>query len=158
MTGKTQMNQRTLNSQTEEFVPCPETLAEWDKLAIDRLFSVEIMAKKCHLSTRQLRRRSVASRGASPSSWMRALRMQQAAVLLLKNLRTKEIAGQLGFKNPSGFCRAFKVFYKLCPKEFYRLHRPRERGVAAQAPVWPVIEIRFVLGRKCDTGHKRFGV
>jgi len=136
--------QRTLTgvpNEAEGFTPCPETDAEWDNLAIESLFSLETMAKKCQLSTRQLRRRSMSSRRGNPSSWMSPLRMVQAAAMVLKKLRTKEIADGLGFKNSSDFCRAFKVFYKVCPKEFYRLYRVAKPAIGPKDRTCPFMEI-----------------
>ena len=80
------------------------------------------MAKKCQVTSRQLRRDSVTSRGMNPSAWMDPLRMREGVILVLKQIRTKEIADKLGYL-PSGFCHAFKAVFKCTTKEFYKRHR-----------------------------------
>ena len=97
----------------------------------DNTSSAEL-AKLCHLSTSQLRRRFTALYGMPPIAYRNAIRTHLASELLLRTNRSiADIAEQLGYPSPSDFYRMFRKDYgtspsdyrkqQLCPKEIPKI-------------------------------------
>jgi len=54
----------------------------------------------------------------TPREWLRMMRMRQAAVLLESADSIKQVSYELGFKQPSHFCREFKLHHGVSASEF----------------------------------------
>lgn len=85
----------------------------------DEAFGVGQLAKACGICRRQLHRKLRALTNQSPSGFIRALRLQQAAVLIRQSGFTlSEIAYQTGFNTPNYFCKVFRREIGCTPNEY----------------------------------------
>ena len=83
------------------------------------LFGVNEMAQELGMSRVHLHRKMKAIAGIGPNEFIRKIRLQKAAELLLKEDSTiSEISEQTGFNSTTYFSSCFKAQYKLSPKEF----------------------------------------
>jgi len=90
----------------------------WEGLAEAAHYDANELAKLCGVSTRQLQRHFRRSFHCSPQSWLNERRLDLARDLLLSGESIKKVALDLGFKQPSHFCRQFKSRNKMTPSEF----------------------------------------
>ncbi len=70
--------------------------------------SVTELARRCHLSPTHFRRLFKLRTGASPKTWMAALRMTRAKELLAGGGSIKDTAARLGFRDVFHFMRCFR--------------------------------------------------
>jgi AraC-like DNA-binding protein len=85
----------------------------------DVQFGVEELASEVGLSRSHLNRKLNAIANMGPNSYIRKIRMEKAAELLLDGeLTISEISMDVGFNSISYFSRTFKSYYKLSPKAF----------------------------------------
>ena len=91
---------------------------KWEGLAETAHYNSSELARLCGISTRQLQRHFRRSFYCSPQSWLNERRLLAAQHLLLSGESIKKIALDLGFKQPSHFCRQFKIRNKMTPSEF----------------------------------------
>ena len=80
-------------------------------------YSVKALAKACGVSARHLRRFFLQRTGKTPRQWLRDWRQMRAIALLAGPRLIKQVADQLGFKQPSHFSRQFKHYHGLPPRE-----------------------------------------
>jgi len=91
----------------------------------DPEFSVENFAKEMAMSRVQLHRKLRALIGQAPSEFIRTLRLNKAAELLMQNKgNVSEIAYDVGFNNPTYFSSCFSKQFGLPPKEFLNRNNP----------------------------------
>jgi len=106
--------------QTDPFVT---TLNE---VVIDHLdsddFSVELIAKKINLSTRQLHRKVVDHTGLTPNKYFTFIRLKKSREFIYedRNISIAEVAYQTGFQKPSYFSKLFKELYGIAPKKYQK--------------------------------------
>ncbi len=98
-----------------------------DEKVIDHLsdarFGVEELAREAGLSRAHLHRKMKAIADIGPNDYIRKIRMQKAAELLLNGeLSVSEISLEVGFNSTSYFSSTFKSYYKLSPKAFIEKH------------------------------------
>lgn len=80
---------------------------------------VQDLADTFHLSSSRFIHRFTEHMGVSPMTYLIGLRMTQAEYLLTHtSLSVKEIAGQVGYKNPLYFSKVFKDHTKESPTTF----------------------------------------
>jgi len=91
---------------------------EWGLLAETAHYNSNELARLCGVSTRQLQRHFRRCFYCSPQSWLNEQRLLAAQQLLLSGESIKKVALDLGFKQPSHFCRQFKIRTKMTPSEF----------------------------------------
>lgn len=91
---------------------------EWEVLAEAAHYNSNELARLCGVSTRQLQRHFRRCFYCSPQSWLNEQRLLAAQQLLLSGESIKKVALDLGFKQPSHFCRQFKIRTKMTPSEF----------------------------------------
>jgi len=65
--------------------------------------------------------------GRSPKEWLNEQRMVAASFLLLSRGCVKEVSFELGFKQPSHFCREFKKVYSVTPVQYQAKQAVRSR-------------------------------
>jgi len=87
------------------------------------------LAKLSCVSLRQLQRYFKEDFGCSPSEWLAEKRVVDARALLMEAESVKEVAYQVGFKQPSHFCREFKRWFGTTPSEFCGRKTPYDDGV-----------------------------
>jgi transcriptional regulator GlxA family with amidase domain len=85
--------------------------------------TVESLARAAGLSRSSFMQRFTKVGGSSPLVVLRQLRMKKAAGLLKANVRSiEQIASAVGYKNQSGFSRAFRAIHGLDPMEYRATH------------------------------------
>ena len=90
----------------------------------DPEFNVEELAREIALSRAQLHRKLKALLGQNPSEFIRTIRLNQAAQLLvMKKGNVSEIAYDVGFNNPTYFSSSFRNQFGVSPTEFARRHK-----------------------------------
>lgn len=94
------------------------TCGEWEQLAAVAFYRAAKLARLRSISERQLQRQIRRVFGCSPQEWLNELRVAAAEQLLLAGRSVKEVSFDLGFKQPSHFCRVFKSFKRMTPSEF----------------------------------------
>jgi AraC family transcriptional activator of mtrCDE len=81
--------------------------------------TIESLARAAGLSRSSFMQRFTKLIGSSPLVVLRQLRMKKAAGLLEANVRSVEqIASAVGYKNRSGFFRAFRAVYGIDPMDY----------------------------------------
>jgi len=90
----------------------------WEELAPAAHYNAQELAKLCGISTRQLQRHFRFRFCCSPQSWLNHRRLLVAEELLLSGDSVKKVALDLGFKQPSHFCRVFKTWNHMPPSQF----------------------------------------
>ena len=105
------------------------------KLVEDNLlnkdFSVEEMSRMLAMSRVHLYKKLYSLTGKTPIEFIRFIRIQRAAQLLIKSdLTVSEVAYQVGFNHPKYFARYFKDFYKMLPSQYVAAHRQSKSEVA----------------------------
>jgi AraC family transcriptional regulator len=90
----------------------------WEELAVTARYDAKVLARLCGLSARQLQREYRRVLQCSPQSWLNERRMAAARSMLQAGVPVKRVAFELGFKQPSHFCRQFKSYNRLTPSEF----------------------------------------
>jgi len=93
-------------------------LERWEQLAGTARYDAKEFAKLSNLSVRQLQRDFRQNLERSPQDWLNEQRVKAARQLLLSGQPVKAVAFELGFKQPSHFCRQFKSFNNLTPSQF----------------------------------------
>ncbi|NWG28717.1 MAG: helix-turn-helix domain-containing protein [Ignavibacteriaceae bacterium] len=82
-------------------------------------FDTEKLAEEMFVSRRQLHRKLQAITGQGPGEFIRTLRLNRAAKMLIeKNLSVTQIAYEVGFESPAQFTRAFKKHFNVLPSDF----------------------------------------
>lgn len=90
----------------------------WEELAQAAHYDANKLAELCGVSTRQLQRHFRCRFHCSPQSWLNHRRLLAAEGLLLSGDSVKKVALDLGFKQPSHFCRQFKNRNHMTPSQF----------------------------------------
>lgn len=85
-------------------------------------FNLGKLAREAHLSTGYLSKLINKFAGASFREYLRAVRLEKAAELLLRDpkLSIKEIAAAVGYRHPGDFARHFKTAYGERPRDYRR--------------------------------------
>jgi len=99
----------------------------WEAVAaaLDRPWSLDILAQSAHMSGEHLRRLCIEQLGRSPMRQVTYLRMRQAAEwLATTDDKIESIANAAGYKNPFVFSTTFKKWIGWRPSE----HRARGAG------------------------------
>ncbi len=90
----------------------------WEVLAQKAHYNANELARLCGISARHLQRHFRHNFHCSPQAWLNQRRLLFAQMLLLNGESVKKVALDLGFKQPSHFCRQFKNLCKMTPSEF----------------------------------------
>ena len=94
-------------------------ICEYLSLNYSNSDTAQELAKKCHLSESQLRRRFLAVHGIPPITYRNLLRCKIAAELLSRTrIPISEIAERIGYTAPSDFYRAFRKIYGISPSSY----------------------------------------
>ena len=85
----------------------------------DPNINVELLGEEMALSRRQLQRKIMGITGNSPNKFIRSIRLNRAAELILnKTANVTEIAYEVGFNNLSWFAKSFKEQFGVLPSEY----------------------------------------
>jgi transcriptional regulator GlxA family with amidase domain len=91
--------------------------ATWEALASEAQFRASELAKILGISLRTLQRYFRAKYNCTVSDWLRELRLATARARLPNCESVKEVAFDLGYKQPSHFTRDFKQRFGVPPRE-----------------------------------------
>jgi AraC family transcriptional regulator of arabinose operon len=94
------------------------SVEEWQRLARERDFHLEKIARAHSVTLRQMERIFQRDFGTTPERWLRQLQCRLARELLLQGFSNKEIADRLRFANQFHFCREFKKVFGIPPQTF----------------------------------------
>ena len=106
----------------------------WEHLARRAQFHAPRLAKLASVSSKTLERFFKRQFRTTPQKWLDQLRQANAERMALRGARTKEIAFQLGYRQPSHFCRKFKQSHGLPAKAWSAIARPKP----AREPECPI--------------------
>jgi transcriptional regulator GlxA family with amidase domain len=106
-------------------------LVAWIDAHPERDLSVETLAARAYLSTRQFRRRFAAAFGCTPAAYVENVRMAEARRRLALRAGTVEtIATSVGFASADAFRRAFERRFGVPPREYRARFAPRGAQVS----------------------------
>jgi transcriptional regulator GlxA family with amidase domain len=94
------------------------TTANWESLAGAAHFRAGDLARLVGVSLRTLQRYFRAKYNCTVSDWLRELRLESARARLPTCASVKEVAFDLGYKQPSHFTRDFKTRFGVSPRAF----------------------------------------
>ena len=94
--------------------------ATWERLAARAHYRASGMARAAGVSLRTLQRYFRAKHNCTVTDWLRALRLEEARTRLAKCDSVKEVAFDLGYKQPSHFTRDFKGRFGVSPRTLMR--------------------------------------
>ena len=93
---------------------------------MDKKITISEISEKMHVSQTQLKNSFRKNYGNSFYKYIRARKMEQAALLLEeKQFTVMEIAGMFGYENCSKFAAAFRGEYGVSPSSYRKQHRVR---------------------------------
>ena len=96
----------------------------------DELFGVSELASEIGFSKSQLLRKIKAVTGKTASEFIREIRLQEAAKLILKeNYTASEVSYRVGFSSPSYFCKCFHDYFGVTPGD-YKEENKYQRGIS----------------------------
>ncbi|MDO6434784.1 two-component regulator propeller domain-containing protein [Flavitalea sp. BT771] len=86
--------------------------------------SVEELSRHVHMSHASLYRKIVDLTGETPVEFIRSIKLNKAADLLMRSdMKIAEVGYAVGFTTPNYFTRAFKAKFNLSPTEYVSLKR-----------------------------------
>jgi AraC-like DNA-binding protein len=88
----------------------------WENLAREAHFRPQALAEAMGVSMRTLQRYFRARYDQTVTEWLRELRLNEARHCLKRCQSVKEVAFQLGYKQPSHFTRDFKKKWGVPPR------------------------------------------
>lgn len=113
----------TVSSPTSKTDDAVSQVAEYFSLHYEETISFEKIAKMCHISPSQLRRRFLNVYGVPPMTYRNMLRCKIAAELLTRTeMSISVISEHVGYTDTSDFYRAFKKIHGSAPS-VYRTRR-----------------------------------
>jgi AraC-like DNA-binding protein len=92
--------------------------ATWESLASRAQYRAGDLARLLGVSLRTLQRYFRAKYNCTVSDWLRELRLESARLRLPLSGSVKEVAFDLGYKQPSHFTRDFKQRFGVSPRTF----------------------------------------
>jgi len=106
-----------VTSMDEKFITRASEIV--DKHMSDGEFNIDTLGKLVGMSRSQLHRKLTALVNLSPTAFVRSLRLNRAASLILQKSGTiSEIAFEVGFNNLSYFSRSFREQFGVLPSEY----------------------------------------
>lgn len=93
-----------------------DSAVSWEQLAKEAQFRPHALADVCGVSMRTLQRYFRAQYDQTVSDWLREVRLNEALNFLKACDSVKEVAFELGYKQPSHFTRDFKKRFGVPPR------------------------------------------
>ncbi len=95
-----------------------------DQQMMDPEFSINKLAIELGMSQSVLYRKLKALTDLSPNDFVKKIRLNKAAELLLQDeLNVAEVGFRVGFTDPKYFSRSFKIQFGLTPTEYLRRNK-----------------------------------
>lgn len=118
------LHKNALNISPEHSVFFEKCMAAVEKHLNDEVFNVEILQKEMGMSHSTLYRRVKAVSGLSINAFIRLVRLQKAAEILVStNCNTTEAALLTGFNGVKYFRQQFQKVYGMFPSEYIKKYR-----------------------------------
>jgi len=95
-------------------------VCRWAASNLSGDLSVEALAARAGLSSRQFARRFHEAFGAPPASYLKTMRLDAARTLLAQGASVAQAAAATGFKSADVFRRAFERQFGVAPSEYRR--------------------------------------
>ena len=112
--------------------PRIEALITLMKADLRRMLPISRMAQSVNLSPTRLSCLFKAETGSPPARYLRQMRMQVAATLLVETfLSVKEIMAHVGIKDESHFVRDFKRITGMTPMQYRKQYYSRNKKQVA---------------------------
>lgn len=93
-------------------------MQDWAVLSEKAGYSARRLAKLCGVSMRHLRREFHRNVGCAPQAWLDGRRVLLAKGMLMQGESVKQVAYELGFKQPTHFSRKFRECHQVSPSEY----------------------------------------
>ena len=107
-----------------------EFIRDWESRARRAGYDVSKLALICGVSERRLQQFFHERRGFCPHRWLICLRLSDGMMALPERITVKETSIQLGFREPTKFCRMFKQAFGCPPGDFLRQKRSRASRIS----------------------------
>ena len=117
-------------------IPSPK----WIELAFHAKFNSASLATLCEVSLRQLERYFDEAFNLSPKLWLRRLRINAAAQMMLQRVSEKEAAFNLAFSNVSHLVREFRRHYGCTPTAYLQIESSRSALRSESTPEMRALE------------------
>ncbi|MCW5555109.1 MAG: helix-turn-helix transcriptional regulator [Verrucomicrobiae bacterium] len=92
-------------------------ITDWENLAEASRYSTRELAKRCNVTSRQLERYFLGTKGMPPRQWLTELRQRRALELMAAHSSVKAAAWRLGYRQAAHFSREFKRYHGVCATE-----------------------------------------
>jgi AraC-like DNA-binding protein len=96
---------------------------------LDQPLAVEALAERAGMSRAAFDRHFRAATSMSPLKYLKALRLNDAAMLIANGASVTHAASQVGYASPSQFSREFKHLYGRSPKQWSNSAQPLAVGL-----------------------------
>jgi transcriptional regulator GlxA family with amidase domain len=100
-----------------------EEITNWPELADVAQYRVKALAETCGTTARKLERFFLVRSGVTPHCWLNDLRQSRGVALLLAGKSVKEVALDLGYRDPCNFSRDFRRFHGVSPSDVFSSSR-----------------------------------
>lgn len=97
-----------------------DEVCKWAASHLDADLSVDTLASRAGLSSRQFARRFRAAFGTPPAAYIKRLRLDGARTLLSQGVSLSRAAHAAGFGSTDGFRRAFEGQFGVTPREYQK--------------------------------------
>ena len=98
---------------------CLQCIENWPDRAHRARYRVQVLARMCGVSLRQLERFTHAAHQKTPHQWGREMRLRRALELICDRSSCKETAAKLGYKTEAHFSNDFKKYYGIAPSRYH---------------------------------------
>ena len=95
-----------------------DEVCKWAASHLDADLSVDALASRAGLSSRQFARRFRAAYGTPPAAYIKRLRLDGARTLLSQGVSLSRVVHVSGFGSTDGFRRAFEGQFGVTPREY----------------------------------------
>lgn len=101
-------------------------VCHWASANLQSDLSVEALAERAGLSSRQFARKFQGAFGATPAAYIKRLRLDTGRTLLGQGVPIAQAAYSVGFETVNGFRRAFELMFGVGPGEYQKHFQGRE--------------------------------
>jgi AraC-like DNA-binding protein len=127
----------------------------WEKLAAEANYRPSQLAALCTVSLRTLQRHFSGRYGMTLGEWLREVRVNEAYTRLKAGESIKEVAYDLGFKQPSHFSRVFKRVHGVSPSEISNRSNSCLGALLATAPQAFASQAAALAAHSPHPGHSQ---
>ncbi|MDR2945372.1 MAG: response regulator [Candidatus Adiutrix sp.] len=124
VSGAVRLLEETSRPHAEALPPLVQAVSDFIAARLNQHLALEEIARAVFVSPCHLSRKFKALTGQPLSAFVQDRRLERAAELLrTTDESVTEIAGQVGFTNPSYFATCFKAAHAQTPQQYRKIHR-----------------------------------